>query len=177
MTEPDIIARVRELSQPVLTELGLELFDLEYQPRSGLLRLVIDRPAGNVSIDDCSLASERVSERLDAADPIAQAYRLEVSSPGLDRPLRHEDDYRRFRGRLAHLVLAQPVDGKSDITGRIGECQQGMVRMQLAEDESLWVPLAAARTARLVPEIIKGQKKQLHNQRPMKYRSNDRGQS
>jgi ribosome maturation factor RimP len=177
MTESDIIARIRELSQSALDELGLELFDAEYQPRSGLLRLVIDRPAGNVSIDDCALASERVSQRLDAADPLAHAYRLEVSSPGLDRPLRHEEDYRRFRERLAHLVLAQPVDGKSDVTGRIGECQQGMVRMQLTGDESLWVPLSAVRTARLVPEIIKGQKKKLHHQRPMKDRSNDRGQS
>ena len=159
MTEHDIIARVRELSQPVLAELGLELFDLEYQPRSGLLRVVIDRPAAAVSIDDCALASERLSERLDAADPIPYSYQLEMSSPGLDRPLRREDDYRRFRGRLAHLVLAQPVDGRGDITGRIGEGHQGMVRLLLSDAESLWVPLSAVRKAALVPEIVKGKKK------------------
>ncbi|HTY09200.1 MAG TPA: ribosome maturation factor RimP [Candidatus Edwardsbacteria bacterium] len=159
ITGQGIAARIGELARPVLAELGLELFDLEYQPRGGLLRIVIDRPAAAVSIDDCALASERLSERLDAADPIPHGYRLEVSSPGLDRPLRREDDYRRFRGRLAHLVLAQPVDGRNDVTGRIGGDRQGMVQLQLSDAESLWVPLSAVRTARLVPEIIKGKKK------------------
>ncbi|MRR08923.1 ribosome maturation factor RimP [bacterium] len=101
-----VIERVRALARPVAAELGLELFDVEYQPRGGLLRVVIDRPAGEVGIGDCQAASERLSAALDEADPIPHAYRLEVSSPGLDRPLRGPDDYRRFRGRLAHLVVA-----------------------------------------------------------------------
>jgi ribosome maturation factor RimP len=154
-----VSATVRGLAQAVANGLGLELFDLEYQPRAGLLRVVVDRPAGEVGIGDCADVSERLSEALGAADPIPHAYRLEVSSPGLDRPLRGPDDYRRFRGRLAHVILAQPVDNRNDLTGRIDELSGGMVKLALSGDERLWVPLAQVKKAQLVVEIPKGKKK------------------
>lgn len=155
----EIAARVRELAQPIANELGLDLFDVEYQPHGGLLRVFVDRPAGEVGIGDCAAVSERLSNALDAADPIPHAYRMEVSSPGLDRPLRCPDDYRRFRGRLAHIILAQPVDNRSDVTGRIDELNGGMVKLTLSSAERLWVPLAQVRKAKLVVEIPRGEKK------------------
>ncbi|MCU0607715.1 MAG: ribosome maturation factor RimP [Candidatus Edwardsbacteria bacterium] len=154
-----VIDRVRELARPLAAELGLELFDVEYQPRGGLLRVFIDRPAGEVGIGDCQAASERLSAALDEADPIPHAYRLEVSSPGLDRPLRGPDDYRRFRGRLAHLVLSSPVDGRGDLTGRIDGTEGGMVRLLLDGGGGLWLPLAQVKKARLVVEVAKGTKR------------------
>ena len=149
----DIIAGVTALAGPVLQELGLELFEVEFTPGNPALRVFIDRPGGSVSIDDCAAVSGRLSLRLDETDLIHRAYRLEVSSPGLDRPLRHEDDYRRFCGRLARLWLTQPLGGKLDCLGRIGEFHQGMVKLQLRDQESIWVPLAQIKKARLEIEF------------------------
>ncbi|MDI6738855.1 MAG: ribosome maturation factor RimP [Candidatus Edwardsbacteria bacterium] len=155
----EIAARVRELAQPIVGELGLDLFDVEYQPHGGLLRVFVDRPAGGVRIGDCAVVSERLSDALDRADLVPFAYRLEVSSPGLDRPLRGADDFRRFRGRMAHIIMAQPVCGRNDITGRIDELQGGMAKIVLTGKESLWLPLAGMKKARLEVEIAKGKKK------------------
>jgi ribosome maturation factor RimP len=158
-TRDHIAAEARRLAQAVANELGLELFDLEYDPQGGLMRIFIDRPAGDVSIDDCGDVSGRLAAALDAGDLIPHAYRLEVSSPGLDRPLRGADDYRRFKGRLARFHLAQPVGGRNDLAGRLDELQGGMVRILLDGDESLWVPLNQVAKARLEVEIVKGKKK------------------
>ncbi len=154
-----IAGELRELARTAADGLGLELFDVEYRPRGGLVRVFIDRPASEVSIEDCAAVSERLSAALDAADLVPHAFRLEVSSPGLDRPLRGPDDYRRFRGRLARLVLAPPADGRGDITGRIGELEGGMVRLLLDGGQGLWLPLSQVRQGRLVVEIAKGKKK------------------
>jgi ribosome maturation factor RimP len=151
--QADIIAGVTALAQPVLQELGLELFELEFKAGNPVLRVFIDRPGGSVSIDDCALVSGRLSLRLDESDLIPWAYRLEVSSPGLDRPLRREEDYRRFCGRLARLWLSQPLGGRLDYVGRIGEFHQGMVKLQLQEQESIWVPLTQIKKARLEVEL------------------------
>ena len=121
---------------------GLDLFDVQFrrESRGWMLRVILDRPfdpdAGieddePVSIDDCRRVSEDLSALLDVEDEltagIAQAYTLEVSSPGLDRPLRGEADYRRFTGRLAKIVTREPVERQSHFAGRLAGVEDGAV--------------------------------------------------
>lgn len=146
-----IAARVRQLAEPLAEARGLRIFEVEYKPGGQLLRVCLDRFRGQVGLDDCSALSEQLSAALDERDFIPHAYRLEVSSPGLDRPLRNEEDYARFRGESARLVLTQPAGGTSSLRGRIGEIRSGMLRLEPDGQEPLWVPLAQIRSARLDP--------------------------
>src|SRR6185503_869918 len=106
---------------------GLEVWDVQSRREStGLVvRVFIDRPGPastpeeSVSIEDCEHVSREIGTILDVEDPLPSAYTLEVSSPGLDRPLRGVDDYRRFAGRLAKVVVAQPVDNQKAFEGRL----------------------------------------------------------
>jgi ribosome maturation factor RimP len=93
------------------------------------VRLFVDRPGG-IGLDDLQSVSEEVSAILDAEDPIDSAYTLEVSSPGLDRPLKSEADYRRYQGRLARLSSYEPLDGRRHWTGRIVSVDGGMVSLE-----------------------------------------------
>ena len=104
---------------------GLEIFDVQFRRESGgmVLRVQIDRPGpaataeDSVSVGDCAHVSRDLSAILDVEDIVTTAYILEVSSPGLDRPLRHADDYRRFSGRRAKLVMREAVDGQTYFKG------------------------------------------------------------
>jgi ribosome maturation factor RimP len=108
----NIADRARRLLEPVLERDGYELVEVEWvrSGRTWTLRLFIDRPGG-VGIDDCALVSRTVDPILDVEDFIEPAYELEVSSPGLDRPLRKPADFERFAGRRAHLKAYGPVEG------------------------------------------------------------------
>lgn len=148
---------------------GLDIFDVQFRRESvGLvLRVIIDRstsapkmadgPGGEdgISIEDCQRVSQDLSALLDVEEDggvEGQSYTLEVSSPGLDRPLRHEADYCRFRGRLAKLVTAEPVDGQSAFSGRIAGVENGVVL--LTEGRRVHkVPLAQIKRGRLEVEF------------------------
>jgi ribosome maturation factor RimP len=121
---------------------GLEVFDVQLrrEPVGIVLRVVIDRldtggveaPEDSVGIEDCQRVSHDLSALLDVEDEFGQTelgerYTLEVSSPGMDRPLRHERDYRRFAGRLAKIVTADPIDRQSAFAGRIQGVEEGAV--------------------------------------------------
>lgn len=109
-----VIETVTELVTPILDENHFELVDLEFlkEGKSWFLRLFIDKEGG-IDIEECAYVSELVSEKLDACDPdpIPQAYFLEVSSPGAERPLKKESDYERAQGEYIHISLYQTVDG------------------------------------------------------------------
>jgi len=106
-----IIERIEALLQPALTDMGLELVDLEYrrEGRGWVLRLFIDKPGG-VTLDDCADASREVGGLLDVEDLIPNAYQLEVSSPGINRPLKKEQDFERFAGHLVKVKTYQSLD-------------------------------------------------------------------
>jgi ribosome maturation factor RimP len=148
-----IIERIREVIGPILSSMGLELVDLELsgQGRRGHLRIFIDKPGG-VNVDDCEQVSRYVGHALDVADPIPYAYLLEVSSPGLDRPLRKSEDYQRAAGKLVRLKLTRPMDGEWVIIGRLQGLQGDRVEVQPEEGERVQVALADIAQARLEVE-------------------------
>jgi len=151
------VERVRSVAERVTADRGFELVDVELKrsPGGQLVRLYVDRPGG-IGLEDLQSVSEEVSAVLDAEDPIEGSYTLEVSSPGLDRPLRGEADYRRFVGRLAKLSSYEPVEGRRHWTGRIVACDDGFVTLELAgENESARVPLAKVSHGRLEVEFPK----------------------
>jgi ribosome maturation factor RimP len=158
----EIIARIEDMARPLADQLGLELVEVEYRAGGDFLRIFVDRPGRGASMEDCSRLSRSLSAELDSNDPIPHPYNLEVSSPGLDRPLKGEGDYLRHSGKLARLVLAQPFDGQNVLTGHIGELKNSMVRIALRDGESVWLPLAQIRKGRLEIELKKQTKKGPH---------------
>ena len=149
--------RVRSVAQRVTNDRGFELVDVELKRAAGnsLLRLYVDKPGG-IGLDDLQSVSEEVSAILDAEDPIEGHYTLEVSSPGLDRPLRTEADYRRFAGKLAKLSSYEPFEGRRHWTGRIVGCEGGVVTLELEKGEGeARVPLAKVSHGRLEVEFPK----------------------
>ena len=130
--------------------LGYEFVHLEWVPRSGLLRVYIDKEGG-VNVDDCA----RVSEHLSRSMPVEGiSYdRLEVSSPGLDRPLARERDFKRFAGHRARIVLRMAMDGRKTITGKIGESRNGSITVAADGNLVFVIDVANIDKARLVPEL------------------------
>jgi ribosome maturation factor RimP len=122
-----VVEHVRAIAGRVAASHGLEVFDVQFRREASgmVLRVQIDRPGPaataqeSVSIEDCAHVSRDLSAILDVEDVVPTAYTLEVSSPGLDRPLRGTDDYRRFAGRRAKLVMREPVDGQRHFKGRL----------------------------------------------------------
>jgi ribosome maturation factor RimP len=140
------LARLRAVAERVARSYGLEIFDVQLRRESigTVLRVIIDRPDRGVvetpeeavGIEDCQRISQDLSAVLDVEEEevgetaLGQQYTLEVSSPGLDRPLRHEADYRRFSGRLAKIVTTSPLNGQSAFSGRIVGVDDGNVVLE-----------------------------------------------
>ena len=128
-----VVSIVQRVAGPILVSLGLVLVEAEVRGRgpTTLIRVVIERPPGQgdgaVSVEDCERAHVLVGHALDAEDPIPHTYALEVSSPGLDRPIRHVGEYERFRGRLARFSLAKPALGQMVLTGWIQKLEGAQV--------------------------------------------------
>jgi ribosome maturation factor RimP len=157
----DAVERVRAVAERVVQSHGLELFDIQLRRESigWVVRVFIDRPGpadtpdDSVGIEDCARVSREVSAILDVEDPIDRAYTLEVSSPGLDRPLRNERDFRRFSGRLAKIVVDPAVDGQKHFAGRIGGVDGEAVLFEAQGGKHHRIPLAAIKRARLDVEF------------------------
>ena len=126
---------VRAVAERVVSARGFELVDIEMKRSQGghLVRLYVDKPGG-IGLEDLQAVSEEISAILDVEDPIAAAYTLEVSSPGLDRPLKKETDYQRFLGRLAKLSSYELVDGRRHWTGRLESFEDGVVSLRLEKE-------------------------------------------
>ncbi len=153
-------ARVRALAERVAGSQGLDIFDVQLRRESvgWVLRVTLDRPgvagAGEdgISVDDCQRVSRDLGTLLDVEDALDHAYTLEVSSPGLDRPLRSLADYRRFVGRLAQVVVSEAVDGQQFLKGRIHEVTDDAVMLD-AGSRVHRVPFHAISRGRLEVEF------------------------
>ena len=106
-----VTEQIEKLIQPLLEDLGCELVDLEYQreQRGWVLRFFLDK-VGGINLDDCAMASREISSLLDVENVITTAYSLEVSSPGIERPLKKPEDFKRFSGQLAKIKTLDSID-------------------------------------------------------------------
>ena len=145
--------RVKAIALPLLKEQGLELLEVQYrrEQHGWILRLVVDRPGG-VGIDDCVAVSRELSQILDVEDFIDQAYSLEVSSPGLDRPLKSLADFQRFKGRMAKVVTNEPLAGEHVFIGRIHETEGESIVLEVGRREVV-IPFPQVARARLEVEF------------------------
>src|SRR3990172_4066350 len=127
-----VAEKVSSLVMPILDKAGMQLVDLEYRKEGSgwVLRLFIDREGG-VTLDDCVDISREVDAVLDAEDIIHREYNLEVSSPGLNRPLKKEADFKRFAGKLAKIKTFEAIGASKNFKGRIESCEEGMVALNV----------------------------------------------
>jgi ribosome maturation factor RimP len=139
---------------PLLAAEGMSLVDLHWnrRGRQWVLTLFIDK-AGEVSLDDCAYISRQVGERIEVDKVIEHAYTLEVSSPGLDRPLRTLADYLRFQGRLARIITTIPIQGRSTIIGRLKGVEGQSVFVEVQGAGIVPIPWTQIKRARLEVEF------------------------
>jgi ribosome maturation factor RimP len=143
--------RIRPLVGGVVEFAGMELVQLEMRHEAGglVLRLYIDKDGG-VTLDDCARISRLVSTQLDVDDPIPGRYTLEVSSPGLDRPLTSERDFQRFAGKDITVSTIAPMDGRRNFRGRLIGLVGSSVRLLLEDDREIDIPQDQIAKARIV---------------------------
>jgi len=146
----DLVQRIGEIARPILDSMGLQLVDVEYSGHGGRgrVRLFIDK-AGGVTLDDCEQASRSIAVALDVEDPIRVPYVLEVSSPGLDRPLKRRQDFERARGQKIKVRTSQPIAGQWDWAGRLQELRDAQVVLVLPEGREVLLPLDLVSSARI----------------------------
>lgn len=146
--------RVVRLLEPTVSALGYELLGVEYlaQGKHSRLRVYIDSPAG-IGLEDCESVSHQVSGVLDVDDPIRGQYSLEVSSPGLDRPLFQPEHFARFVGQRVKLRLQQPRDGQRNFHGRIAQVENGEIYISVDDGSKLAFSVEDIDKANLVPEF------------------------
>ncbi|MDU0458690.1 MAG: ribosome maturation factor RimP [Geobacteraceae bacterium] len=155
----DTCTYVKGIAMPILESMGLELVDIEFGKvgRDAVLRLFIDKEGG-VMLDDCADVSRELSMILDVEDVITCNYTLEVSSPGLDRPLKKPSDYERFSGRLIKVRTYEPLQDdrgnkRKTFLGKLEGLFDGVIRMTLTEGQSASIPLDRVAKANLEFEL------------------------
>jgi len=147
-------AQLVELIRPAVEAMGFEFVGLEYlsNPKNRLVRIYIDREPDGIGVEDCADVSREVSALLDVDDPVAGHYSLEVSSPGLERPLFEPEHYRRFAGELAVVHLHAPIERRRKLTGTLLDASDEEVAIEV-DGERVAVPLDAIRRAHLKPDL------------------------
>ncbi len=155
------LEQIRAIAERVARSHGLEIWDIvsRRETTGQIVRVFIDRPGSastaeeSVSIEDCEQVSREIGTILDVEDPLPFAYTLEVSSPGLDRPLRGEQDYRRFAGRLAKIVVSAAVDNQTAFEGRLRGVEDRTVLLEGPKGRLHRLPLQLITRARLEVEF------------------------
>lgn len=155
------LEHIRAIAARVAAARGLEIWDIQSRREMGghVVRVFIDRPGpaarpdDSVSIEDCAEVNRELGTILDVEDPLPFAYTLEVSSPGLDRPLRTVEDYRRFAGRLAKVVVSEPVDNQKAFEGRLGGVDTDEVLLEAPNGRLHRLPLRLITRGRLEVEF------------------------
>jgi len=127
--------KTEEIAKPVVKSLGLELIEVVFVKEGSdwILRVFIDNPQGELKIGDCEKISRMLSDRLDSKNPIDKSYILEVSSPGIERPLKSSKDFRENSGEMIHVTTYAPVKGKKDFTGKLSRFKDNTVYLQIID--------------------------------------------
>lgn len=155
------LEHIRAIAERVAGSRGLEVWDIQSRREAigHVVRVFIDRPGPaataeeSVSIEDCEQVNREISTILDVEDPLPFSYTLEVSSPGLDRPLRGEGDYRRFSGRLAKVVVSEAVDNQKAFEGRLRGVDADAVMLEASNGRMHRLPMRLITRARLEVEF------------------------
>lgn len=154
MTREEIVQQVEEMLRPIAARLGLEMVGVSVAGEANrtVLRVLMDRPDGGITVEECAKVSETLSRQLDLYDLFDHPYTLEVSSPGLDRPLRTDGDFRRFAGKKAEIKTYEPVDGQRSFRGILLGVIGDAVVLQV-DTKQVQVPKGQIAQARLVVEM------------------------
>jgi len=156
LTETGLAARVGAVVEPVIEALGYRLVRIKVSGMAGCtVQVMAERPDGTMTIEDCEAASRALSPVLDVADPVERAYRLEVSSPGIDRPLVRRSDFDRYAGHVARIEMAVAIDGRRRFRGVLIGNEDDSVRLrrddaQPGETAEVVLPLADIAEAKLL---------------------------
>jgi len=149
MDRSAVTQRVWELSEPLALAKGLELVDVQYRPEGGrtVLRLLLDRPDGGVTLDELTRVSRELGDVLDAHDAVPGRYHLECSSPGLNRPLVRAAHFARAVGQRVRVQTRAPLDGRRNFHGRLAAASDEAVTVEDAQGAIVTIPLAAVEKA------------------------------
>ncbi len=155
------LEQIRAIAERVARSRGLEVWDIQSRRETSghVVRVFIDRPGpaaspeDSVSIEDCAEVNRELGTILDVEDPLPFTYTLEVSSPGLDRPLRDASDYQRFAGRLAKIVVREPVDNQKAFEGRLLGLEQDDMLLEAPNGRTHRLPLRLITRGRLEVEF------------------------
>ena len=156
ITETGVAARVAVIAQPVLGDLGFRLVRVKVSGQGGCtVQIMAEREDGTMTVEDCEAVSRALSPVLDLEDPVESAYRLEISSPGIDRPLVRKQDFERWTGHEAKIEMAVPVAGRKRFRGLIRDVEGDTVSIELpdvkeGEERLARLPLLELAEARLV---------------------------
>jgi ribosome maturation factor RimP len=156
ITETGRAARVATIVEPILAGLGYRLVRIRISAFAGCtVQIMAERPDGALAIEDCEAASRALSPVLDVNDPIEGSYRLEISSPGIDRPLVRRSDFDRYAGHLAHIEMSAPIDGRRRFRGQLLGTEGGSARIRMAaasetEGADVLLPIDGMTEAKLV---------------------------
>ena len=156
IVEPGLSARVAHVAEPVIEQLGYQLVRVKISGAAGCtVQVMAERPDGSMTVDDCEAVSRALSPVLDVADLIDRAYRLEISSPGIDRPLVRKSDFDRFTGHLARIEMEAPVNGRKRFRGTLSGTEGEAARVHRddageGEEADVLLPIGEMSEAKLV---------------------------
>jgi len=156
IAEPGLSARIAAVAEPVIEQLGYRLVRVKVSGADGCtVQIMAERPDGTMAVEDCETVSRALSPVLDVADLIDRAYRLEISSPGIDRPLVRKSDFDRYTGHLAKIEMEVPVDGRKRFRGQLAGTEGETARLirddaEAGEAADILLPIRDMNEARLV---------------------------
>jgi len=156
VVEPGLPARVATIVEPVIEQLGYRLVRVRVSSAEGCtVQIMAERPDGTMTVEDCEAVSRALSPALDVADPIERAYRLEISSPGIDRPLVRKSDFERYTGHVAKIETSMPIHGRKRFRGVLAGTEGENARIQRddaaeGEETEILIPIEEMSEAKLV---------------------------
>src|SRR6476646_4774337 len=156
ISEPGLPARVAAIVEPVIEQLGYRLVRVRVSSAEGCtVQIMAERPDGTMTVEDCEAVSRALSPVLDVADPIEHAYRLEISSPGIDRPLVRKSDFERYTGHVAKVETSMPIQGRKRFRGVLAGTEGETARIRRddaaeGEETEIMIPIEEMSEAKLV---------------------------